>query len=106
MKSQSFFYSDRQNRLIEKAAISKNPSKRIKTLATQFNRPYNSLLVKAYKIRLEKGVGKKTTVKKLASNSTASDRKEKFVTLAQGTVLNFTNIKKAEMHDNHVRIYF
>ena len=106
MKSQSFFYTERQNRLIEKAAISKNPSKRIKTLATQFNRPYNSLLVKAYKIRLEKGVSKKTIVKKLSSNSTMSDRKEKFVTLAQGTVLNFTNIKKAEMHDNHVRIYF
>lgn len=100
MRTKSFFYSDRQNVLIEKAAMSDNYFKRAATLAKQFNRPKASIIQKMYNIRKNKGV---TSVEKKPVVITT---KEKFVKVAEGTVINFNNVKKAEMHSDHVRIYF
>lgn len=100
MRKQSFFYSDRQNALIEKAAMTENFTKRAASLAKQFNRPKSSLIQKMYNIRKNKGL---VPVEKKAAVLTT---KEKFVKVTEGTVINFNNVKKAEMHSDHVRIYF
>lgn len=103
-RKKSFFYTERQNALIEKAANSNNSVKMAKTLARQFNRPYAGIMLKIYKI---KNANKSTSVvSKPVAKTEYIERKEKFVTLAKDTTLNFTNVKRAEMHADHVRIYF
>jgi hypothetical protein len=90
MRTKSFYYSDRQNALIEKAALSENPGKRARSLAKQFKRPYNSIMVKIYKIRMSKGLAKKS---------------EK-ISFKESNFMKFSKVKKAEVYNNHIRIYF
>jgi hypothetical protein len=100
MRTKNFFYSERQNKMIEKAALSgKKLSKKAETLARQFNRSKDSIYTKMLAIRAAKNIVKKES-KPLPVAT------EKMIKIAEGTVINFNNVKKAEMHSDHVRIYF
>lgn len=105
MRTQSRYYSDRQNRLIEKAALSGNYLKRAETLARQFKRPKVAILAKIRKIRLEKGLVAEAAPTTIPVSENVIDN-SKLLKMVEGTVISFNKVKKAEMHADHIRIFF
>lgn len=97
MRKKSYYYSQRQNTLIERAAVCDDFKDRADSLSKQFKRPKSSILVKMKRVRMEKELEPAKTVK--------AD-KQNIIKIVLGKLVRLDDVKKAEMYSDHFRIYF
>jgi len=102
------FYTKEQNETLKKELNNgRKPSEIIKQYSKEWKRPFNSFSVKVYTLKksLENPSVKKKMGRPAKVTTPLVDPAAKSVKLRSGFVFDF-NPTRAEMHSDHVRLFF